>query len=130
MKLVGLLTAAALAGGCYHDEAHTRTYVGVQEIHARGGHVVQVREVARAAQTTPMPGTPSGAMLGGIVFHRNGAAVIGGGFGLPQGALDRRAFEVVVSFDDGETGIFVYQDWSPYRPGDRVTLTPEGLVLR
>ena len=124
-KLLTLFAAAALAAGCYHDE-HTATYVGPVEIHARHGHVVQVREIARTGQTSP---SPAGALLGGIVVHEGGAAMIGDAF-TGAGGPGRRAFQVIVSFDDGETGIFVYQDWSPYRPGDRVTLTPDGLILR
>src|SRR5512135_1431547 len=128
MRLIALLTSAALAGGCYHHE-HTVTYVGPEVIHARHGRVVAVHEVTRA-QTYPPPGTTAGAMLGGIVFHPGGAAIIGNGFAGAPAVPGRRSFEVVVSFDNGETGLFVYQDWSPYRPGDRVTLTQEGLILR
>lgn len=127
MRLLALLASAALASGCYHDE-HTITYVGPEVIHARHGRVVAVHEVTRA-QTYPPPGSTAGAMLGGIVFHHGGAAIVGNGFGAPA-VPGRRSFEVVVSFENGETGLFVYQDWSPYRPGDRVTLTQEGLILR
>jgi outer membrane lipoprotein SlyB len=128
MRVIALLAAAALAAGCYHTE-HQVTYVGAQKIHARNGHVMSVREVTRA-QTYPPPGTTAGSMLGGIVFHPGGAAVIGNGFGISPPLPGRRTYEIDVAFDDGETGVFVYQDWSPYRPGDRVRLTPEGLILR
>lgn len=120
MKLVFLLLFAT---ACYEHEP-AATYIGPQLIHAREGHVASVREVARA------PGPPqNGALISGIVFHDGGAAMIGDGF-TGASAPNRHAFQVVVSFDDGETGIFLYQDWPPFRPGERVLLTPQGLVGR
>jgi hypothetical protein len=34
---------------------------------------------------------------------------------------------MLVRFDDGTTGMFVYGGAPPFAPGDRVVLTPEGL---
>jgi hypothetical protein len=111
-----------LAAGCYSHELSP--YVGPQLIHAREGHVASVSEVAHTA-----PAPPAGSLLGGIVFEDGGATALGHGFTAP-GSPYRHAFQVVVAFDNGETGVFIYQDWSPFRPSDRVLLTPQGLVNR
>lgn len=35
--------------------------------------------------------------------------------------------QVLVRFDDGERGLFLFRDYSPFVPGGRVMLTPQGL---
>jgi hypothetical protein len=41
-------------------------------------------------------------------------------------AYETRAYEVTVRFDDGTRGVFTYRDYTPFRPGDRIDLTPDG----
>ena len=53
----------------------------------------------------------------------------GGGIGAlaSSGRSGQRVVEVTVQFDNGERGVFDYRDWSPFRPGQRVVATPNGL---
>jgi hypothetical protein len=41
--------------------------------------------------------------------------------------VETRSYQVVVRFDDGQYGGFVYAGPPPFRPGERVVLTPRGL---
>jgi hypothetical protein len=45
-----------------------------------------------------------------------------------QGSAESRTYQVLVRFDDGTYGMFVYAGYSPFRPGDAVVLTPQGLA--
>jgi hypothetical protein len=53
-----------------------------------------------------------------------GAAI---GAAASQGAAEYRTYHVLVRFDDGTRGMFLFRDYSPFRPGERVKLTPQGL---
>jgi outer membrane lipoprotein SlyB len=137
MKIIALLTAAALAGGCYEESASVRTYSTAPTppapyVGRSTGRVVQVSEVRREVRGRPLAGAAAGALLGGVVFGSAGAAVVGGGIGAlaSSGGSSRTVYEVTVQFDNGEQGVFDYQDWSPFRPGDYVMATPSGLVRR
>lgn len=122
MKILSLLTAAALAGGCY-SESQTRAAYATAPI-AQTGQVVQVEEIVNRREGHPIAGAAAGALLGGVIFHSAGAAVVGGGLGAiaSSGSSTRRTYEVTVQFDNGEIGRFDYVDWSPFRPGDRVVI--------
>ena len=128
MKILTLLTAAALAGGCYSD-TQTRTVYSVQPEQAQTGQVVQVDEIINRREGHPVAGAVAGALLGGAIFHSGKAAIIGGGLGAiaSSGSSTRRMYEVTVQFDTGEMGRFEFVDWSPFRPGDRVVMTNQGL---
>jgi len=135
MKVIALFTAAALAGGCYTESTGVRTYTAQPEpvYSSRStGRVVQVQEVRREVRGQPLAGAAAGALLGGVIFRSAGAAVVGGGIGAiaSSGGSSRTVYEVTVEFDNGERGVFDYQDWSPFAPGDYVMLTPSGLVRR
>jgi len=136
MKCIALVTAAALAGGCYTQSASVRTYSATPEpapfTGRSTGRVVQIQEVRREVRGQPIAGAAAGALLGGLIFRSAGAAVVGGGIGAiaSSGRSGRTVYEVTVQFDNGERGVFDYQDWSPFAPGDYVALTPSGLVRR
>jgi outer membrane lipoprotein SlyB len=136
MKLIALLTAAALAGGCYEESASVRTYstapAPAPYVGRSTGRVVQVQEVRRETRGRPVAGAAAGALLGGVIFRSAGAAVVGAGIGAlaSSGGSSRTVYEVTVQFDNGEQGVFDYQDWSPFRPGDYVEVTPSGLIRR
>jgi outer membrane lipoprotein SlyB len=127
MKILTLLTAAALAGGCYSDTQTRTVYAEPQR--AETGQVVQVEEIVHHREGHPVAGAVAGALLGGVIFHSGKAAVVGGGLGAiaSSGHSTRRTFETTVQFDNGEMGRFDFADWSPFRPGDRVVMTNEGL---
>jgi len=64
---------------------------------------------------------------------RTGHGAIAGaniGAAASSGSSERHAYQVLVVFDDGESGVFVFRDWSPFRAGDLVVLTPQGLARR
>jgi len=128
MKILSLITAAALAGGCYSDSQTRQTYTSAPAA-AQTGQVVEVTEVVNRREGHPVAGAAAGALLGGVIFRSAGAAVVGGGLGAiaSSGGGERRTYEVTVRFDNGEIGRFDFADWSPYRPGDRVVATGGGL---
>lgn len=127
MKILTLLIAAALAGGCYSDTQTRAVYT--EPARAQTGQVVQVEEIVHHREGHPVAGAVAGALLGGVIFHSGKAAIVGGGLGAiaSSGSSTRRTFEVTVQFDSGEMGRFDFADWSPFRPGDRVVMTNEGL---
>jgi outer membrane lipoprotein SlyB len=129
MKILTLMTAAALAGGCYSDTETRSVVTAPQQQMAETGQVVQVEEIVRRHHGHPVEGAVAGALLGGVIFHSGKAAVVGGGLGAlaSSGNSQRREYEITVQFDNGEIGRFDYRDWSPFRPGDRVVLAGDDL---
>lgn len=104
--------------------------------YGRAGWVDSVQEIVQRTQGNPGAGALAGALIGGLLFGggRGPAAVagaIGGaavGAAASQGATEQRSYQIVVRFDDGGYGTFVYAGYSPFRPGERVVVTPEGLA--
>jgi hypothetical protein len=45
-----------------------------------------------------------------------------------SGVAETRSYQVLVHFDDGTYGMFVYRGYSPFGPGQAVVLEPQGLV--
>jgi outer membrane lipoprotein SlyB len=101
---------------------------------ARAGTVESVQEVVRRVEGQPAAGALAGALIGGFLFRGNGPATLFGaatgaaiGANASQGAAEYRTYHVLVRFDDGTRGMFLFRDYSPFRPDERVTLTPQGL---
>lgn len=105
---------------------------------ARAGRVEAIHEDVRNVRGEPAAGAVAGAIVGGLVGgaltgRRSGAfAGAAGGAIIGAAASDQRhqirTYEVVVRFDDGGSDAFRYRSYPPFRPGQRVTLTPRGLV--
>ena len=100
----------------------------------RAGTVESVQEVIRRVEGEPAAGALAGALIGGFLFHGNGRASLFGaaagaaiGAAASQGSAEYRTYQVLVRFDDGERGLFLFRDYSPFAPGNRVMLTPQGL---
>ncbi|TMQ11087.1 MAG: hypothetical protein E6J90_35230 [Deltaproteobacteria bacterium] len=81
----------------------------------------------------PAGGAAAGALIGAVLFGGHGARTLFGavagaatGAALSQGSYETRAFEVVVRFDNGTRGVFAYRDYSPFAPGDRIEMGPDG----
>lgn len=96
--------------------------------------VESVREIVRRSEGQPAAGALAGALIGGILFHGHGPATLFGaatgaaiGAAASTGSSETRTFQVLVVFDDGERGMFVFRDYSPFPPGARVVLSPQGL---
>jgi outer membrane lipoprotein SlyB len=132
MKILSLLTATALAAGCYSESTTSRTYTAEPSpgpSYAQTGRVVQVQEVTRERRGQPLAGAAAGGLLGGAIFHSWGAAAVGAGIGAlaSSGGSSQRVVEVTVQFDTGERGVYDYRDYAPFRPGQRVVATEDGL---
>jgi outer membrane lipoprotein SlyB len=104
----------------------------------RRGRVEWVRQTVSETQGNPAAGAAAGAVVGGllgglITGHRMGAL-----FGATTGAVigadasqvhaEDTTYDVAVRFQDGETRIFAYRGYAPFRPGESVSLTAHGLV--
>jgi outer membrane lipoprotein SlyB len=104
------------------------------------GHVESVRDHLIHEHGDPGGGAVAGAIIGGVL----GTALGGRGFGTFVGATEGamigaeansggyvgRAFDVFVRFDDGSLRTFMFRDQLPFRPGDYVTWTEQGLFHR
>jgi outer membrane lipoprotein SlyB len=155
-KLLALATIPALVlGGCVTTTTRSTTwgepYGGNW---ARHGHVESIRETVRTAQGNPAGGAVAGGIIGALVgsslgghshvdrwgrvrTHGSGVGAVAGAIGgamigaaASQGQAEDRLYEVFVRFDDGGLEPFVYQNVLPFRVGDPVVLTAQGLGRR
>ena len=102
---------------------------------ARAGRVESVQEIVQRVEGNPAGGALAGALIGGFLFRGRGPASLFGavagasiGAAASQGSAETRTYQVLVHFDDGAYGMFVYRGYSPFRPGEVVVLTPQGLA--
>jgi len=96
----------------------------------RAGRVESVREVVQHVEGNPAGGALLGALIGGVLTRGRPIGVVGGaavGAAASQGAYERRVYEVRVRFYDGVAARFRYYGFSPFAPGARVVLAPDGL---
>jgi outer membrane lipoprotein SlyB len=104
--------------------------------YGRAGRVDAVQEIVQRTEGNPGAGAVAGALIGGLLFGggRASAAVAGAaggaaiGAAASSGSTEERTYQIIVRFDDGGYGEFVYAGFSPFRPGERVAVTPGGLV--
>lgn len=100
---------------------------------ARPGRVEWIREVVHREEGDPIGGAVVGGLVGALIGGHGSAAVagaIGGaavGAAVSQGSAESRTYEVMVMFQDGGYQVFVYNGYTPFRPGEPVVLTPRGL---
>ena len=94
-----------------------------------------MREIIQRREGNPAGGALAGALIGGFLFGGRGpAALIGAaggaavGAAASQGSAETRTYQVLVRFDDGTYGMFVYANYPYFSPGQPVMLTPQGLA--
>jgi outer membrane lipoprotein SlyB len=139
--VVGVMLVAM--GGCTTTTTTTRSWG--QPYYADGnwvryGHVESIRETIQREQGNPAGGAVAGAIIGGMIGHSlfgHGAGTIAGAAGgamvgaqASQGSAERRFYQTVVRFDDGGALSFVYEGYPPFRVGEYVQQTPQGLFRR
>jgi outer membrane lipoprotein SlyB len=138
LALVLSLVVAAAAAGCATTEVSS-TWVDPSSpaYWQRTGQVESVREIVRRDVGQPAAGALAGALIGGFLFGGRGPAALVGAAGgamvgaaASQGTYESRTYQVLVRFDDGTYGMFVYANFAPFRPGQPVALTPQGLAPR
>jgi outer membrane lipoprotein SlyB len=136
---LALALPALLLSACVTTSTTTRTWgepYGAEW--ARYGQVESVRETVQRQQGDPGGGAVAGAIIGGLLGNAwsggHGGATVAGAIGgamvgasASQGQAEQRIYEVFVRFDDGALETFVYNGVLPFRPGDRVALTAQGL---
>lgn len=128
-----VVVALSLAGCATESTTRTTMYSGGDVAYQGGGRtgtVDSVTVVTNRREGRPVAGAAAGALAGGLIFH-SGAAAAGGaiaGAALSSGRSESQTLEVIVRFDDGQVGSFNYQGDAPFRPGDRVILTRDGLA--
>jgi outer membrane lipoprotein SlyB len=134
--LAGALAAVivATAPGCATTTTYSTEWTA-QGNWARPGRVDSVREIVQRTEGNPAGGALAGALIGGFLFGGRGpGALIGAaggaavGAAASQGVSETRTYQVLVHFDDGTYGMFVYANSPYFRPGQPVVLTPQGLA--
>jgi outer membrane lipoprotein SlyB len=132
-----LLSGLALAPACATTTTTRTTWTDPSAAgYGRTGSVQQVQEIVQRTEGNPAAGAVAGGLVGGLLFGggRGPAAVAGAvggaavGAAASSGAAEQRTYQVVVRFDDGGFGEFVYDGFSPFRPGERVVVTAGGLA--
>ena len=133
-----LLLAAALSASCAATTTTSTTWTEPAALGPpRSGHVESVREIVQRTEGNPAGGALAGALIGGFLFGRGPARLLGAaggaavGAAASQGGSERRTYQVLVRFDDdGTYGMFIYGGYSPFQPGQPVVLTQQGLSPR
>jgi outer membrane lipoprotein SlyB len=126
---------------CYDDTGSPTWTAPAPSTWSRQGWVESVREIANGRVGNPA-GSAAGALIGGAVFGGQGppalisatgdaasraAGDVTIGEAAGQSSAESRTCEVLVRFDDGAYGLFVYGEHAPFGVGDAVVLTPRGL---
>ncbi len=141
-RSAALALPALLLSACVTTSTTTRTWgEPYGQGWARYGRVESIRETVQRQQGDPGGGAVAGAIIGGLLGNAmsggHGGATVAGAIGgamvgsaASQGAAEQRLYEVHVRFDDGALETFVYQNVLPFRVGEPVVLTANGLDRR
>lgn len=138
---LALVSCAVLISACVTTESTSREWGDPYgQAWARNGRVEYIRETIQRQHGDPVGGAVAGAVIGGIVGHSLGGRGAGTLFGAAGGAAigaqasqgggERRFYEIFVRFDDGGAERYVYEGYPPFRVGEYVALTGQGLVRR
>jgi outer membrane lipoprotein SlyB len=142
LPLVSLLLLAGLIPACATTATTTTTWGNPepQGSWIQYGRVENIRRTVHQAQGDPASGAVAGAVIGGVLGTALGGRGFGTFFGAAEGAMiganasqggyAGQTFEVFVRFEDGTARRFVFENHIPFRPGDYVVWTAQGLALR
>ena len=141
------ITAVAAAGaGCATTTTTSQSWGGGQPLppayqggNGSTGRVEWIQETVQRQQGDPAGGAVAGAVIGGIIGSvltrgRGPGAFFGAAHGAMIGAnassgyAERRMYQIVVRFDDGNAASFFYEGYPPFGVGQPVQVTPQGLV--
>jgi outer membrane lipoprotein SlyB len=133
--VAAVLSASLMACATTSTESTMWT---VPEGTVREGQVVGIQQVVQRTQGDPVGGALLGAVIGGLVLrNRHGGpslfgAAAGAGIGAAasSGSETHVDYRVIVQFADGYQQSFIYHDGVPFRPGDYVVQTSQGLEPR
>ena len=154
--LAAIALVPLLGAGCVVTTTRSTTWSDAppQQAWSRNGRVEQIRETVRETRGDPAGGAVAGAIIGGLIgstigggtyydrwgyahTHGNPAGAVVGAIGgamvgasASQGQATSRTYEALVRFEDGTTQSFVYAGQVPFRPGDEVVQTEQGLYPR
>ena len=125
----------ALLAGCATTTTNSTTWTEDSLAEYRYGHVAWVREHVQHRHGDPGGGAIAGAIIGGILGGGHGPSALLGAAGgaaigaaASQGHSEARFYDVAVRFQDGTQQVFRYADYAPFRPGEQVVQTPQGLA--
>jgi outer membrane lipoprotein SlyB len=126
-----MIAISTLASGC--ATTTTTSTEWTDEYSPREGTVESVRQIVHRVEGNPTAGAAAGALVGAILFGGRGPRTLFGaaagaatGAALSSGSYETRDYEVTVRFDNGARGVFMYRNYSPFAPGDRIALGPDG----
>jgi outer membrane lipoprotein SlyB len=133
--LKGLALALFLAAtpSCVTTSTESTVWSSPQQDWVRPGRVYSIRQVVIRQEGNPVGGAVAGGIIGALIGGHGAAAAVGAvggaavGAAVSSGSAETRRYEVNVQFDDGGFQTFVYENYSPFRPGQPVALRPEGL---
>jgi outer membrane lipoprotein SlyB len=131
--VAAMIAISTVAMGCATTTTYSTEYPAGDEYSPREGVVESVRQVVQRVEGNPAGGAVAGALIGAVLFGGHGPRTLFGaaagaatGAALSQGSYETRIYQVVVRFDNGTRGMFSYRDYSPFAPGDRIALGPDG----
>ena len=136
-RALGLL--AALSAACVSTTTTSRTWGEPGgPWPERHGRVAWINETVEHQQGSPAGGAAVGAVIGGLFGNamtgRAGGTLLGAtagaavGASASQGSAESRDYRVAVRFDDGEQRVFLFRAYCPFRVGDSVVWTSQGLA--
>jgi outer membrane lipoprotein SlyB len=130
MRIIPAIVLLALTPACVATTTTTAEWGELGYENVRYGQVAWVQEVVQHEHGDPVGGAIAGAIIGGILTGGRGpGALVGAAVGASasHGHSVTRFYDITVRFDDGSQQVFRYLDYAPFRPGDNVAQTPQGL---
>ena len=131
-----MLIFTVLPAGCATTSTTATTWSadGAPGYGGRPGRVAYVREVVQRTEGNPVGGAIAGGVIGALLGGDGPGMVVGAlggaavGAAVSQGSSETRSYELGVDFYDGGRQAFLYPGYAPFRPGQPVILTPQGLA--